>query len=658
MSQLRDMYDGIGSRGREATLVAPASSANSLHAERLLALARAFRECRILVVAAQAPSSEGPSWIPSLAQEPNIDILQLEINFGRGAALRAGLGAVETEFVVFLDIEGEVAESSVRCAIDVLRSVPQATAVFGNRMDKASILTISYARAFFTKTFALFARRIFALRCHDPQTPLKAFRTASVRDFSPELRLFSHAFDVELAFRSQQAGRKLLEIPITWNTNTPSRLIGQRAPSVIAALIWLRLIVSPLRHLPGLDLLGRRFAIPVKNKYHVLIFCWRDPHHPDAGGSEAYLFEQALAWARWGHSITWFAQSFPGCAADETLSGIKYVRRGKFPWVFLLAPLWYMFTSRREYDFIIDCMNGIPFCSPIFSTKPKICLVYHIHAHHFLSELPAPFGLVAAAVETKLAPIIYRNTKFMTISNSTRGELERRRMTRLPIGLIYSGVSAQLVPGEKSPQPSILYFGRLKKYKRVRNLILAFARLRERIPGLTLDIAGTGDDATSLKAYADLIGHEGICFHGRVDEARKLELMQRAWVFGMPSEIEGWGIVVIEAGACGTPSIAYNVPGLRDCIIPGETGMLANDDGEFESYLGRILTDPALRAELSSNALKWASNFSWDATARRTLEQIRLAQPWRAVFEGPVESAPQLRLGASLRVVASLLERT
>ncbi|MBV8600229.1 MAG: glycosyltransferase family 4 protein, partial [Candidatus Eremiobacteraeota bacterium] len=244
---------------------------------------------------------------------------------------------------------------------------------------------------------------------------------------------------------------------------------------------------------------------------------------------------------------------------------------------------------------------------------------------------------------TRLVPLVYRNTRFLTISESTRREMEELHMSRRPIEIVVSGVPRELVPGAKAAEPTILYLGRLKAYKRIRELIDAFAAIRARIPNARLVIAGEGDDRASLEAYASQRGGDAIAFTGRVDDATKLRLMQEAWVFGMPSSIEGWGIVVVEANACGTPAVAYDVQGLRDCIVDGRTGFLARDPAEFAERLEAVLADDALRERLSREARAWAEQFSWDKTAGVTLEQIRRLQPWRAVFEPDEEGSWQLR---------------
>jgi glycosyltransferase involved in cell wall biosynthesis len=164
-------------------------------------------------------------------------------------------------------------------------------------------------------------------------------------------------------------------------------------------------------------------------------------------------------------------------------------------------------------------------------------------------------------------------------------------------------------------------------------LIDAFCAIRSEIPNARLVIAGTGDDEGDLRDYAAAKGVGGISFFGRVSEEMKTQLMQEAWVFAMPSSIEGWGIVVVEANACGTPAVAFDVSGLRDCIVHGKTGLLAQDVPEFTRYLMEVLSNESLRTDLSCEAFAWAREFSWNAAATRTLALIRQLQPWRAVFE-------------------------
>ncbi len=115
--------------------------------------------------------------------------------------------------------------------------------------------------------------------------------------------------------------------------------------------------------------------------------------------------------------------------------------------------------------------------------------------------------------------------------------------------------------------PTVLYLGRLRRYKRLRTLIDAFAVARASIPDARLIVAGDGDDRGALERYVAERAIGGVSFLGFVSEDRKRELLQQAWLLGMPSSKEGWGIVVIEANACAYAGGRFPRAGLRDCIV-------------------------------------------------------------------------------------------
>jgi len=74
------------------------------------------------------------------------------------------------------------------------------------------------------------------------------------------------------------------------------------------------------------------------------------------------------------------------------------------------------------------------------------------------------------------------------------------------------------------------------------------------------------------------------------------------WAFCNPSEMEGWGISIIEANACATPAVAFAVPGLREAILDGESGMLVPEGGELAKPIVRLLTDAPWRLRLEEGA--------------------------------------------------------
>jgi len=174
---------------------------------------------------------------------------------------------------------------------------------------------------------------------------------------------------------------------------------------------------------------------------------------------------------------------------------------------------------------------------------------------------------------------------------------------------------------EKESYPVVAYVGRLKKAKRPDHVVKAFKSVKEEMPEAELWIIGDGYFRKDLEKIA---GDE-TKFFGHVSEKDKIKLLSRAWILINPSIREGWGINVIEANACGTPCIAYDVSGLRDSIVNGKTGLLVKENGNVEKLaetMIRVLEDGDLRDKLNKNALEHSKRFSWDKSAEEFLKVI------------------------------------
>jgi len=129
-------------------------------------------------------------------------------------------------------------------------------------------------------------------------------------------------------------------------------------------------------------------------------------------------------------------------------------------------------------------------------------------------------------------------------------------------------------------------------------------------------IVGRGDAVPGLERQVARLGLERIVeFRGFVSEQEKVELYRAARVFVNPSEKEGWGLTILEANACGVPSVASDAPGLRDSVRHEDTGLLVphGDVDACAAALQRVLTDDALWDHLRAGALRWATHYTWDA---------------------------------------------
>lgn len=203
--------------------------------------------------------------------------------------------------------------------------------------------------------------------------------------------------------------------------------------------------------------------------------------------------------------------------------------------------------------------------------------------------------------------------------------------------VVYCGMNLKLFrpanPDHKTPHPSIVWVGRVRKTKGVTLALDAFELVARRLPEARLTIVGTGDFEGELRQMVQDRGlQDRVTMAGYLDIQQLCEQMQRAWVLAYPSPKEGWGLCVIEAGACGTPSVASNSPGLREAVRDGETGLLVphGDIAALAEKLALVLTDAPLRQRLGAAAVQWANQFSWDDTARRALAVVESAYRFRA----------------------------
>jgi glycosyltransferase involved in cell wall biosynthesis len=367
----------------------------------------------------------------------------------------------------------------------------------------------------------------------------------------------------------------------------------------------------------------------MKKNLRILALNWRFMEHPEAGGSEINIFEQARRWAQQGHQVTLLCADSGRKFApqkDEVIEGIQVIRRGNRFTVYLLALVYYLLHA-RSFDYIVDVSNGIPFFTPLVTRIPGVLIVHHVHGLQWFREFPYLFGAFGWFLESRIVPRLYRNWPVVAVSPTTRDGLIDLGFKPSSISVVYNGINAPAmipVTGHEIEQPKtirIAYVGRLKRYKRIDRLVRLMSELRELVPGVHLDIAGDGDARPEIEILIkELHLQDDVTLYGFIDEATKVDILSNATVFATPSMNEGWGLSVIEANVYGCPAVAFDVPGLRVSIRNGETGLLAQDDASFRDAIVSILLDTELRSRLSDGARKWAEQFDWDESAEQTLE--------------------------------------
>jgi len=354
----------------------------------------------------------------------------------------------------------------------------------------------------------------------------------------------------------------------------------------------------------------------------ILILNERDSANPLAGGAEVHLFETFGRLAKRGHHVTLLAATFPGCKREETIDGI-HVRRLTNRYLFYAAA---PFAARRELrrngcDVVVDVLCKLPFLSPWLLPLPCVAVVHHLFGTTAFAQVSFPIALATWASE-KLIPAAYRKSLYIAVSPSTKQDLVARGVDAECVVVVPNGLDHELYSpgdGSKSAEPLIAWLGRAEPYKRVDLLLEAVAKIAPEHEGLHLTIIGEGSAIADLRRRTTSLGiGDCVDFLGFVDGGVKVEILREAWVLANTSEKEGWGLTVLEGNACGTPTVASNVPGLRDSVHDGETGLLVpyGDVDALARALSAILKDPDLRARLSRAASAWAAKFTWEASAR------------------------------------------
>jgi glycosyltransferase involved in cell wall biosynthesis len=359
----------------------------------------------------------------------------------------------------------------------------------------------------------------------------------------------------------------------------------------------------------------------------ILIFNWQDIRNPLAGGAEVHLHEIFSRVAGMGHEVTLFCSSFEGAPKEETIGGIRVVREGGRYLFNFLVPLRYRQRFRREgYDVVIDDLNKIPFLTPLYVREPLALIVHHLFDTVIFREAIFPLALYVYLAE-RAGVALYRRSRIpvFAVSPSTKEVLLNRGFGASGLEIVPNCVDhGRFRPTgvQRSGTPLIGYMGRLKKYKSVDHLLRAFAILLRGMPDAKLVVIGEGDDRSDLERSARQLGMEAsVRFTGFVSEEEKVRLLQEVWFLVNPSSVEGWGLTVIEANACGTPVIASDVPGLRDAVKDGETGILypyGNIEVLAEQMI-RLAGDSRLRNALAKGAVEWAGTFDWQRVAEQTV---------------------------------------
>jgi glycosyltransferase involved in cell wall biosynthesis len=345
----------------------------------------------------------------------------------------------------------------------------------------------------------------------------------------------------------------------------------------------------------------------------ILWFNWRDIKNPDAGGAEVLIHEIARRLAERGYVNTLFTSRFPNCANNERVDNIDIVREGGKYTVYEKARQFYD-AHCEKCDIVIDSINTKPFLTPKFvKSKPIIALFYQLAREFWFFETHFPINLIGYHILEKRWLNYYREIPTVTISNSSMQDLLAigfKKIFMITLGLQFTPLTQV---SEKERSPTLIFVGRLKKAKCPDHALQAFCIIKKTIPEAKMWIIGDG----YMKKELEQLNVKDAVFYGRVTNELKYNLLSKAHLTLVPGIREGWGLVVTESNAMGTPVVAYKVPGLRDSVVDGETGLLVaeNSPRSLANSALKLLENKDLLNRYSINALASSKNYNWNDTA-------------------------------------------
>ncbi len=291
----------------------------------------------------------------------------------------------------------------------------------------------------------------------------------------------------------------------------------------------------------------------------------------------------------------------------------------------------------------LDLLHGLAFVSPLLCPCPTIITVHDLSFALFPEFFRGPNGTYLRLF-TRIA--CRRAARVITVSENTRADVMRlygvpgERVAAIPHGVgpaFYPRPTAQVAEFRRArglPDHFILFVGTLEPRKNLVKLIEAFSNLESRI---------SAQPASTRNLTLILIGGKGWYYDQIFAAIERMNLKDRVilagyvpnndlplWynaadVFAFPSRYEGFGLPVLEAMACGTPTVTSTASSLPEVAGDAALTVPADDVDALSAALHRALTDTALRQELSSKGMARAATFTWEETARRTVAVYRQA---------------------------------
>ena len=298
---------------------------------------------------------------------------------------------------------------------------------------------------------------------------------------------------------------------------------------------------------------------------------------------------------------------------SEFVDGIEIIRVGNSKWSVFSIIKYYLKNLKNDTDVLIENMVSFPMYTTLISNKIKhFTIVHHLTGKEYFKTHKLPIAILGYFMESITLKLMYKKSKFIAVSDHTKQVLIDNGIERENIDIVNPGIRDNFfTQGEKAEDPEIFYVGRYSAFggnKKIDHLIEAFKLVSNEIKNAKLIIAGKGNGVEVLKEKAK--GYN-VDFIGMIDDEEKRYYMQKAWIFASPSLAEGFGITWIEANACGTPVVGYEIEGLNTVNDECSIMVNKNDINSMANAMMKIIKDENLRKHFYYKSIENSNKYKW-----------------------------------------------
>lgn len=352
----------------------------------------------------------------------------------------------------------------------------------------------------------------------------------------------------------------------------------------------------------------------------IIIFNWMDIKNPNAGGQEKYCFEIGKRLARNGMKVYWISSKFRNCMTREVIENIEIIRTGNIYTVFLTA--FFKYLKYRKNAYLVISINSIPFFLP-FTRNKRIVILHHRIDLKVMLEKIGLLGYLSFFLQEHFNPIIYHNDHVITNSPSSKFDFES--IGYKEISIVKLGIDLPKNYNFKKKNICVSP-GPVKPWKHHDLVLRAFSCISS---SWELSIFGSFESREyEKKLYAicrDLKISDRVHFFGRIGDDEVKALYSQASICIIGSEKEGWGLVSMEAESYGCPVVAFSVPGIKDSVINGETGILVKfgDVSSMANALYSLANNREKLLEMGKNGIMRSQEYSWEECYNEFMQEFK-----------------------------------